>query len=216
MNRPVLASLLAVGLLAAPSFAFGQRTIDQLPARTFPEFAGTWVRDDLPANAEPRAPLTRGFAADPLNCTTAPACRPVGGFDPAAPAPVTPPEPKLVITTTATQIMVATIPRAPHGTDVFRFDGAPTNVGGGQGTLTLVAGGLLLTVKSARMFGNSESILTTTDLMSVSGDVLTIERQYSRSLRPLDGDKVGHIVATNEGGDTRVTCVYRRQAAPTP
>jgi len=89
-------------------------------------------------------------------------------------------------------------------------------VGGGQGTLTLVAGGLLLTVKSARMFGNYESILTTTDLMSVSGDVLTIERQYSRSLRPLDGDKVGHIVATNEGGDTRVTCVYRRQAAPTP
>jgi hypothetical protein len=122
-----------------------------------------------------------------------------------------------VITTTPTRITLATTPPAPHGPDVYRFDGVPTNVGNGQGTLTLVAGSLLLTVKSARMLGNYESMLTTTDLLSVSGDVLTIERQYTRSVRPLDGDKVGYITLPDNGGDTadvRVKCVYRRQAAP--
>jgi hypothetical protein len=141
----------------------------------------------------------------------------VAGFDPNAPTPV-PPETTLIITTTPTQITLATIPRQPHGTDVFRFDGTPTNVGAGQGTLSLVAGSLLLTVKSTRTIpGNYESTLTTTDLMSVSGDILTIERQWTRVMRPLNGDKVGYIQSVAEGNppDSRVKCLYRRQAPPT-
>ena len=39
MHRPVLASLLAVGLLVASSSVFGQQTVNQLPPRTFAEFA---------------------------------------------------------------------------------------------------------------------------------------------------------------------------------
>jgi hypothetical protein len=213
MNRPRLVSLLALGLLAAPSLASGQLTTDQLPARTFSEFAGTWVRDESQVQA-PRAPITQGFGADPLLCTTSPACTPVPGFDP-NPAPE-PPDPQLIITTSPTEITVARIPRNPYGSDVFRFDGLPTNMGSGQGTVTLAAGSLLLTKRSARLAprGNYESITVTSDLMSVSGDVLTIERQYFRIVRPMDGDKVGHIALTNDGGDARVKMTYRRQAVP--
>jgi len=87
----------------------------------------------------------------------------------------------------------------------------PTNA---QGTVTLVGGSLVLTKRSSRVDGNYESIAVTTDVLSVSGDLLTIERQYSRIVRPLDGDKVGHIAAT-EGDDKRVKTVYGRQAPPT-
>ena len=209
MNRPMLASWLAVGLLVAPWVAFGQQiTVDKQPPRTFPEFAGTWlpVRDGLTPT-----PITRGIGADPLTCTTSPACRPVPGFDPSAPLMV-PPEPKLVITTTPTQITLARTPAVgAYGPDVYRFDGAPTNVQNGQGTLTLAAGSLILTKRSTRVLGY-ESTIVTTDMLSVSGDVLTIERQHFRIVKPLDGDKVGHIAATIEGGDARVKMVYRRQA----
>jgi hypothetical protein len=127
---------------------------------------------------------------------------------------VSPPEPKLVITTSPTQITLArTPPNGAYGPDVYRFDGLPTNVGNAQGTVTLVGGSLVLTKRSSRVgpWGNYESIIVTTDQLSVSGDVLTIERQYSRIVRPLDGDKVGHIAAT-EGDDARAKMVYRRQA----
>lgn len=205
MNRPTLASFVAAGLLLVPSFASGQQNAGPRPPRTFPEFAGTWVPDSLHRNVtdSPQQPMPRPGS-------------PVGGFDPNAPQVVVPPEPKLVITTTPTRITLTTTPPAPHGPDVYRFDGVPTNVGDGQGTLTLVAGSLLLTVKSTRMLpGNFESTLTTTDLLSVSGDVLTIERQYSRAIRPMGGDKVGYIQSVDEGkpSDTRVKMVYRRQAA---
>lgn len=216
MSRLVLAtslrsSLLAVGLLAAPSLTFGQQvTVDQQPPRTFPEFVGTWV--PVP-DGPPPAPATRGIGADPLLCTTSPACRPVPGFDPSAP-PVVPAEPKLVITTTPTQITLARTPAAgAYGPDVYRFDGVPTNVQNGQGTLTLAAGSLILTKRSTRVLGY-ESTIITTDMLSASGDVLTIERQHFRIVTPLDGDKVGHIAATVDGGDARVKMVYRRQVAP--
>jgi hypothetical protein len=212
MNRPMLASVLAVGLLVVPSFAVGQQiiTVDKQPPRTFSEFAGTWVPM---RNGPPPAPITKGIGADPLNCTTSPACRPVPGFDPSAP-PVVPQEPKLVITTTATAITLARTPLVgAYGPDVYRFDGVPTNVQNGQGTLTLAAGSLILTKRSTRVLGY-ESTIVTTDMLSVSDDVLTIDRQYFRIVTPLDGDKVGHIAATNEGGDAHVKMVYRRQAAP--
>jgi len=212
MNRPMLASLLSVGLLVAPSVAFGQPiTVDKQPPRTFPEFAGTWVpvRDGLPP-----APITRGIGADPLNCTTSPACRPVPGFDPSAP-PVVLPEPTLVITTTPTRLTLARTPSVgAYGPDVYRFDGVPTNVQNGQGTLTLAAGSFILTKRSSRVPGDYESIIVTTDMLSVSGDVLTIERQHFSIVKPLDGDLFFNDAATNEGGDARVKMVYRRQAAP--
>jgi hypothetical protein len=203
MNRPMLALLLAVALLVGPSFAFGQQTTNQLPPRTFPEFAGTWVRDDTLSDVtEPawQPPVPRPGVSVP-------------GFDPDA-QPAVPPEPKLVITTTPTRLTLVRTPAAPNGPDVYRFDGEPTNARNGQGTLTAVGGSLVLVLKRTRQVGSYESITVTTDVLSVSGDVLTIERQYSRIVRPLDGDKVGHIVAT-DGDDKRVKTVYRRQAAPT-
>ena len=198
--KPVLALLLAVGLFFVPSFTFGQQrpTTDQLPPRTFPEFAGTWVRDDILSDATVPAwqpPVPRPGV-------------PVAGFEP-NPAP--PQEPKLVITTTPTLITLARTPWPAYGSSVYRFDGMPTNA---QGTVTLVGGSLVLTKRSSRVDGNYESIAVTTDVLSVSGDLLTIERQYSRIVRPLDGDKVGHIAAT-EGDDKRVKTVYGRQAPPT-
>jgi hypothetical protein len=138
-------------------------------------------------------------------------------LDPNA-TPVVAPEPQLIITTSPTHITLKVIPGNPNSPgDVYRVDGAPTNMGTGQGTLTLAAGSLLLTRTPARRGGrgNFEAFTVTTDLLSVSGDVLTIERQYTRIVRPLDGDKVGHIAAPNDGGDARLKMIYRRQTAPT-
>jgi len=177
-------------VLALPALATAQT--NPLPPRTFPQFTGTWTLDE---------PASTG------RLVSAPATR-------------------LTITTTPDAISVAKVARPrpmPPGREayqydpllpnpeVYRFDGRNTTIDRYayiyDYSFRLVADALALTVKETRRGFTGFTLVT--DAYSVSGDVLTVQRQLS-SISP-----EGHIRTMQEPANNFPhTFIYRRAPAP--
>ena len=185
MHRQRVHGLLLVAALAAPVAVAAQ---NNLPPRTFSQFAGTWVLDEAAStgrlNITPRIPLRMTIDATPLavTVTKSPRLRP-GDRAPAAPA-----------------------------AEVYRLDGMETRVmDAATGValdrsyrFTLVADMLALTIKEGR-HGEDGPFTLVTDAYAVDGDVLTVHRQLS-SISP------SRTVYTmvDPANNFRHTFVYRR------
>ena len=117
----------------------------------------------------------------------------------------------LTIATTATELTLT----KDGGDDVYRLDGQDTILGDTVKRVTLVAGALAVTTRRTRHQRGYAFTNIVTDAYSVSGDVLTVERQLSVAVQP-DPDqsgieKSGHLVELSEPGNNRQTIVYRRK-----
>ena len=120
----------------------------------------------------------------------------------------------LTITTTPTDISLV---KDSANAEVYRLDGTETKLGDGRSTsFALVAESLALTTRRYREDRGYGFTNVITDASSVSGDVLTIERQLSVVVQPLvleDGRArpgPGRLATLETPDNNRQTFVYRR------
>jgi len=203
MRRGTVFTLALAALVTTASPVLGQleiRDLSDRPARTFPEFVGTWVLDKVAS--------TGRMTGAPLPAVTL----------------------TIETTTTditVTRVLDLPPPRYDGSRrmatnnpppEVYRFNGSPTYdrdyAWGPQLELTfaLVADSLALTVKRIGSIADLKQFDTgpftaVTDAITVNGDVLTLHRQLT-SVTP-KGELAS--MATN---NLRHTYIYRRAPAP--
>jgi hypothetical protein len=185
MHRQLGRGLVMLAALAVPAAIPAQ---NNLPPRTFSQFAGTWVLDEAAStgrlNITPRIPSRMTIEATPLAVTVTkiPRLRPADKV-PAAPVPET-----------------------------YRLDGMETRVTDPATGValdrsfrfTLVADMLALTIKEGR-HGEDGAFTLVTDAYAVDGDQLTLHRQLS-SISP---SRTVYTM-TEPTNNSRHTFVYRR------
>jgi hypothetical protein len=181
LSRYVVILCTLVGMLPAVASAQADG-----PARTFPEFVGTWVLDETASTGRlgitPRIPLRMAIATTPLTITITKQLR----LRPGDHAAATPPPESYRIDGSETRLVDE---RTGASLDVtYRF--------------TLVADMLAFTVRE----GNGNGSTAVTDAYTVTGDVLTLHRQLTSVTRS------GQIrVMQDPLNNSRHTYIYRRE-----
>ena len=185
MTRKLVAVLAGASLVAFASLEDASAQGPPRIPRTFPQFAGIWVLDELASTGSltmaPRIPRTLTITATPevLTLTERLRLRPGDNIN---------------------ELQVRAV----------RFDGTPavrdrdSNAYEYQDTFLLVADMLVVSTKSTRRRDSSVFDLAT-DAFSVDGDVLTLHRQLSHV------DPPGHIATMGfVPNNFKHTYIYRR------